>query len=138
MAQLIVNDGLVDSVPDTVPITADNRPPVADAGADLSVGVGDTITLDGSGSSDPDDDSLSVLWRLSTPADSSATLSDTAAVRPTFVADVAGRYQVTLVLNDGFDNPVFDTTAQGCDRFAVAGWQTCLFGYLLSRSSISY
>jgi mono/diheme cytochrome c family protein len=101
VAQLIVNDGLVDSAPDTVMITANNRPPVADAGSDLVVDVGDTVTLDGSGSSDPEGDRLSFLWQLSTPAGSSAALSDVTAVRPTFVADVAGPYQVTLVVNDG-------------------------------------
>ena len=101
VAQLIVNDGLVDSAPDSVLVLAENQPPLADAGPDLPVSVGDTATLDGGGSSDPDGDSITFFWTLSPPAGSSAMLSDNTAVRPSFVADVAGQYQATLVVNDG-------------------------------------
>ena len=37
MVQLIVNDGTVDSAPDTVTISTENSAPVADAGADQAV-----------------------------------------------------------------------------------------------------
>jgi hypothetical protein len=50
--------GLPDPTPDEVVVTviADNQPPAADAGGDQSVGLGATVTLDGSGSGDPDGD----------------------------------------------------------------------------------
>jgi hypothetical protein len=41
-----------------------NSPPVADAGTDLSRQVGDSIVLDGSGSSDSDGDDLTYRWRV--------------------------------------------------------------------------
>ena len=54
VAQLIVNDGLQDSEPDTVTITTENSRPTADAGPDQQAARGATVVLDGSGSSDPD------------------------------------------------------------------------------------
>ena len=109
VAQLIVNDGLVDSAPDTVSISTDNSIPIADAGPDQSVDVGDSVTLNGAGSSDPDGDSLTYSWSLTAPAGSSAALSNSAAVSPTFVADVAGDYTVELIVNDGSLDSVPDS-----------------------------
>jgi hypothetical protein len=102
VAQLLVNDGTVDSSPDTVTITTLNSVPVADAGPNQSVLVDDTVFLDGNGSSDADGDPLAFSWSLTTvPAGSAATLSDPAAVAPTFVADMVGTYVAQLIVNDG-------------------------------------
>jgi hypothetical protein len=59
--ELIVNDGTVESAPDTVTITTINSPPVADAGPDQTVFVTQTVLLDGTNSSDVDQDSLTFL-----------------------------------------------------------------------------
>ena len=49
---------------------------MSDAGNDQSVPIGATVQLDGTGSSDPDDDVLSFNWRFkSKPNGSAATLS---------------------------------------------------------------
>ena len=85
-----------------------NIPPVADAGLDQTVDVGDTVTLDGSGSTDADSDPLTYSWVLSVPGGSGAVLSDTAAVGPNFVPDVAGTYTATLIVNDGTDDSAPD------------------------------
>jgi RHS repeat-associated protein len=100
--ELVVNDGAVDSAPDTVSVVTVNRPPTADAGADQSAAVGTVVTLDGSASSDPDGDALSYLWRLSgLPDDSGAALDDPTAVAPSFRIDLPGDYTAELIVNDG-------------------------------------
>jgi len=99
-ASLIVNDGKSDSVPDDVTVIA-NTHPVANAGADQSILPGGLVALDGSASSDVDSDLLSFSWTLIKPAGSMATLSDSATHNPTFVADLAGEYSASLIVNDG-------------------------------------
>jgi len=110
VVQLIVNDGKVDSLPDTVTITTQNSRPVANAGPDQSVRLGSLVQLDGSASSDVDGDSLTFVWSfVSRPAGSAAALSNVNAVKPTFVADVAGSYVIQLVVSDGILNSNPDT-----------------------------
>lgn len=70
-------------------------------GAFRNVAVGDTVQLDGSGSSDPDGDTLTYIWTIVTkPTGSSAALSDSSLVNPTFIADEAGTYLLELVVHD--------------------------------------
>ena len=111
VAQLIVNDGTVDSAADTVSISTSNSAPVANAGADQSTLVGNTVTLDGSGSSDVDGDALAFSWSLTPPAGSAATLSDPSAVKPTFDIDLPGIYVAQLTVNDGTVDSAADTVS---------------------------
>ena len=102
-AQLVVNDGALDSLAATVVISAtkDNRPPEANAGLNQTVIPNTTVQLDGSVSLDPDGDPLSYTWVLDGPQSSNATLSDPTIAQPTFVADVEGTYVLTLTVHDG-------------------------------------
>jgi len=72
-----------------------NTPPVADAGGPYLVATGQSITLDGSDSHDPDGDPLTDSWVLDGPA-----LGEIAG--STFTAfDQAGVTYVTLAVDDG-------------------------------------
>ncbi len=103
IAQLVVNDGLADSIPSTVTITTQNTPPVAHAGRTQIVTTGALIQLNGAGSTDVDGNPLTYSWSLITlPAESKALLSNLTAVNPTFTADVPGTYVAQLIVNDGF------------------------------------
>lgn len=67
------------------PGTGGNSDPVAEAGADQTVASGATVTLSGSGSTDPDPgDVLSYAW--SQTGGPGVSLSDATAVSPTFTA----------------------------------------------------
>jgi hypothetical protein len=101
LAQLIVRDGNVDSLPDTVAISTENTAPVANAGPDDSATLGDTVTLDGTGSTDVDGDSLTYGWSLTKPAGSAAVLSNPTLPTVTFVADTRGSYIGQLIVRDG-------------------------------------
>ena len=101
---LIVNDGKVDSAVSVMVITASkaNVAPVASAGENQSVYIKAIVKLDGALSLDANYDPLTYKWTLvSVPSESKATLLLPTAVRPTFVADKAGTYVVSLKVNDG-------------------------------------
>ena len=116
-ATLIVDDGISDSAADIVMIATENSPPVADAGPDLQAFAGDTIILDGSGSSDVDGDTLSYAWSLlsgpSTPDIDGANVAVAS-----FVADVAGSYVAQLIVNDGTVDSQPDTSTIDVDVVA--------------------
>ncbi len=87
-----------------------NQPPVADAGADQDIYLGETVLLDASNSSDPDGTIASFAWTIdSAPAPSVATLSDPNTTNPNLTPDQAGQYIISLVVNDGTDDSVADT-----------------------------
>jgi hypothetical protein len=103
VAALVVNDGALDSAPDTVTVSVSNSAPVANAGPDQTVPVGSLVNLDGSGSSDVDGDALSYEWTLvDRPADSQAVLSNRFVAGPGFTLDWPGDYTLELVVSDGF------------------------------------
>jgi len=82
-----------------------NTPPVAVAGSDQDVDIGDTVNLDGSSSTDPDGDDLTYQWELvSSPDASSASIQNSTSETASFVADSRGSYTVRLTVSDGTDD----------------------------------
>ena len=101
--ELVVTDNLgAQSAPDYVLITSYNTSPIADAGPNQILHQGEIVTLDGSGSSDPEQDyPLAYAWQItSKPEGSTAVLSDSNAVNPSFTADMLDEYIVELVVTD--------------------------------------
>jgi hypothetical protein len=79
-----------------------NTRPIAAQVPSGAARVGETITLDGSGSMDPDGDVLSFSWTLDArPTGSAARILDADQPIALLVPDLPGEYLVTLVVNDG-------------------------------------
>lgn len=100
--QLVVTDqGSLSSAPSLVTV-GENPPPTADAGTDQLVLVGTIVQLAGSGD-DPDGDSLTFAWTLSSaPAGSTSAISSSMLPNATFVPDRTGVYLAQLVVSDVF------------------------------------
>jgi len=120
---LIVNDGKVDSAVAAVSVTASaaNSAPVANAGLAQSVVAGSVVTLDGTSSTDANNDPLTYKWFLtSNPYNSTATLSSSSSVKPTFITDVAGTYVFSLIVNDGKVDSAVATIAVKANLAAIS------------------
>ena len=139
------NGGLSDTAEVTVLVTRNNKPPEADAGPDQSVLETQPVQLDGAGSHDPDDESLTYAW-TQTGGSYSARLSSPTEKQPTFTApevvsgniplefrltvtDPSGAQSVDTVVvtvNDAGDPPTADA---GTDfNPAYEGWTITLDG----------
>ena len=127
-----------------------NIRPIADAGTAQTVFSGATVTLDGSGSSDANDDSLTYAWSQ-IGGDPTVTLSDATASMPTFVApDLladASPLMLTfqLIVNDSSEpseadtvvitiNPPIVITISPAD-FAIAENSTGVIGTVTATGS---
>ena len=101
-ATLVVNDGELNSAPDTAIFSTEPLRPVARAGYDFALGVGEEVQLDGRVSSDFDLQFVGFNWSLlHQPADAEAKLHGERSSRPTFVAKKKGLYLLQLVVDDG-------------------------------------
>jgi phosphatidylethanolamine-binding protein (PEBP) family uncharacterized protein len=95
----------------TLGVNSCNVPPVANAGSSQNVLIGSTVTLDGTRSSDANNDPINYTWSiLQRPAASTANLTSTAGAKTTFVPEAAGLYVITLMASDGKSNSAVATT----------------------------
>ena len=83
--------------------------PQADAGADQNVEENTLVTLDGSGSDDPDGTYLNYLWSQLSQG-TTVTLSDSTLQKPTFIAPAVGlsgerlEFKLAVKDSDGFEH----------------------------------
>jgi len=103
---LVVTDDNGESNEDIVVvsvITGDELP-IADCGGPYAGVAGTAVSIDGSGSYDPENADLEYSWSLNGPACSaldSSALRNQGGNSPIFVPDCGGTFEVTLVVSDG-------------------------------------
>jgi lysophospholipase L1-like esterase len=106
---IAIADGFMDSPVSsesyTIVPSDSNQRPVAVAGGPYSGVVGAPISFDGSGSSDPDGDSLGYRWDF---GDGSAPVT---GINPVHSYAAAGTYTASLVVNDGTEDSLPSTVA---------------------------
>lgn len=103
VVQVTVTDaaGLASSAAN-VTISSANMPPTAHAGDAQAAVVGQTVTLNGAGSFDPDGDTLTYMWGfLDKPLGSLTVLAGAVTPTPSFTPDLPGQYTVGLMVSDG-------------------------------------
>ena len=110
---LTVSDGKSNSTQSTVSVKASsiNLAPVANAGPNQTITIGNAVLLNGTASSDANGDKLTYLWWfISKPTDPSswwgpywveATLSNENSANPSFIPDRLGTYVLGLKVFDG-------------------------------------
>jgi hypothetical protein len=105
-----VNDGFEDSGVDTAIVSTTNSAPVADAGPDQALLLGQSATLDGSASSDADGHPLTFSWTfVSVPTGSNPALTAPDSTAPLLEPDRPGTYVLQLIVHDGFVASAPDT-----------------------------
>jgi hypothetical protein len=95
-----------------VPVAAiaQNLPPVAYAGDDQTVLLGESVQLSGAGADPNGDMIVSWAWSIdSEPAGSSASFDDPDIPDSVFSPDLLGAYVLSLIVSDGTDTSDPDT-----------------------------
>ena len=80
-----------------------NAIPVAVISVGDTAQVGNTVVASGAKSSDANGSGLGYSWQLQVPSGSASLLTNKDDVTVSFIPDIAGNYQLNLVVNDGTD-----------------------------------
>jgi VCBS repeat-containing protein len=92
-----------------IQVAAVNDAPVANAGVDRVVRLASVVTLDGTGSFDPDNGPAPLTYSWRQTGGPSITLTGANTANPTFQPLAAGVYTFELVVNDGQASSVADS-----------------------------
>ncbi|WP_164002395.1 PKD domain-containing protein [Pyxidicoccus caerfyrddinensis] len=118
---LVVSDGMRPSAPTHLTVIAQNRAPVADAGADRSIVAGSSVSVQGQGH-DENGDTLTFAWTITRrPNGSTATLQQADTQRPSLALDREGSYELALVVDDGRSASRADTVVITAQAPFVSG-----------------
>jgi len=85
-----------------------NSPPIADAGPDQRVIVGDTVHLDGTGSSDPVGEPLTYKWKNESNCFADFSSFVDTSPTPTFIATEECFFVFSLIVSDAVQESDFD------------------------------
>jgi hypothetical protein len=124
---LTVSDQFSSSLADLVEINIiANQPPLANAGSDIESVTGLIILLDGTKSSDPEEDQLTYDWEIiSKPNGSIMTFANSSISKPIIQPDVSGEYLIQLTVSDGISTSTIDevlvTAVNNLPPVAMAG-----------------
>lgn len=101
VVKLTVSDTDNNHIDSTVNISTISIAPVSNAGTPQTVALGSAVHLDGSKSSDANNETLSYAWSFTwKPASSTASLANANTTTPSFVADAAGDYIAQLIVTN--------------------------------------
>src|SRR5260370_33608372 len=96
-------------------------PPVANAGPNQTAKVGDTVTLDGTGSTNPSGvGTLTYSWAFTFRPGGGAHLNNPTSVNPSFTIDVAGNYIIALTVSNGVASRTSSVTVSTVNSPPVA------------------
>ncbi len=95
---------LTGSATTRITVVDENRAPIANAGGPYSAFAGSPLSLDGSGSSDPDGDALTYLWVFGDGKTGTG-------VSPAHTYAAVGTYGIALTVSDGALSALATTTA---------------------------
>jgi CSLREA domain-containing protein len=113
---LTVNDGRGGSASDTLEVIVANVAPIIDAGADLTIGKGTPVTLQGTFTDPGSADTHTILWSVTT--DNGEAISTGDGLEFSFTPSLAGIYTVRFQVTDddggsATDNVVVTVTEGG-------------------------
>ena len=145
------NGGLKSTASCTVNVTWMNDPPTANAGLDQSVSAGTVVTLNGGGSSDPDDGIALYLWQQTsgptvTLTNANSSIAQfTATVAPgsmlifeLTVTDAGGLINTDTCMISVVSSTFNKTFGRFYDDYTSAVQQTSDGGYILAGDTLSY
>ena len=101
---------------------------IANAGNDVNILKGESVTLNGNGSFDQEGGAFDFSWSLiSKPAKSTANLSAQDQPTPSFTVDESGKYKVMLTISNGQSSSMDTVTVAAFSVIDLSGTYNNLF-----------